>query len=86
MKGRHALITSGATGLGYAIAKRLLASGASVTLWDCDSQALGKACTDLGRLAHRMTVDVADHTSVVVAMRNINGWSNLAAGNTCLEL
>ena len=35
-KGRHAVVTGGATGLGFAIAQRLLASGGSVTLWDRD--------------------------------------------------
>ena len=39
MQGRHAVITGGATGLGYAIAQRMLASGASVTLWDRDTSA-----------------------------------------------
>jgi NAD(P)-dependent dehydrogenase (short-subunit alcohol dehydrogenase family) len=34
--GRHAVVTGGATGLGFAIAQRLLASGGSVTLWDRD--------------------------------------------------
>jgi 2-keto-3-deoxy-L-fuconate dehydrogenase len=35
-KGRHAVVTGGATGLGFAIAQRLIASGGSVTLWDRD--------------------------------------------------
>ena len=68
MKGRHAVITGGATGLGYAIAQRMLASGASVTLWDRDAQALTKACTELGSQAHGVTVDVAEHASVVAAV------------------
>jgi NAD(P)-dependent dehydrogenase (short-subunit alcohol dehydrogenase family) len=42
MKGRHAVITGGATGLGYAIAERVLASGGTVTLWDRDAQDLPK--------------------------------------------
>ena len=36
LHGRHAVITGGAAGLGFAIAKRLLASGASATLWDLE--------------------------------------------------
>jgi 3-oxoacyl-[acyl-carrier protein] reductase len=31
---RHAVITGGARGIGFSIATRLLASGASVSLWD----------------------------------------------------
>jgi NAD(P)-dependent dehydrogenase (short-subunit alcohol dehydrogenase family) len=69
MKGRHAVITGGATGLGYAIAQRMLASGASVTLWDRDTPALSKACAELGPQARGVTVDVADHASVVAAVR-----------------
>ncbi len=68
MKGRHAVITGGATGLGYAIAQRMLASGANVTLWDRDTQALTKARAELGSQAHGVTVDVAEHASVVAAV------------------
>lgn len=68
MNGRHAVITGGATGLGFAIAQRMLASGASVTLWDRDTQALAKACAELGPKAHGVTVDVGEHASVVAAV------------------
>lgn len=68
MNGRHAVITGGATGLGYAIAQRMLASGASVTLWDRDTQALAKACAELGPKAHGVTVDVGEHASVLAAV------------------
>ena len=34
--GRHAIVTGGAQGIGAAIAKRLQAGGARVTLWDLD--------------------------------------------------
>jgi 3-oxoacyl-[acyl-carrier protein] reductase len=68
MRGRHAVITGGATGLGYAIAQRMLASGASVTLWDRDTSALSKACAELGSQAHGVTMDVGEHASVVAAV------------------
>ena len=68
MQGRHAVITGGATGLGYAIAQRMLASGASVTLWDRDTSALSKACAELGPQAHGVTMDVGEHASVVAAV------------------
>jgi NAD(P)-dependent dehydrogenase (short-subunit alcohol dehydrogenase family) len=58
-KGRHAVITGGATGLGYATAQRMLASGGSVTLWDRDRDALHKACRELGAKALAVAVDVA---------------------------
>ena len=68
MAGRHAVITGGATGLGYAIAQRMLASGARVTLWDRDAAAAAKACGALGAQSAWVAVDVADHASVVAAV------------------
>lgn len=69
MAGRHAVVTGGATGLGYAIAQRMLASGAGVTLWDLDRAALARAAGELGPKAFTVAVDVGDHASVVDAVR-----------------
>jgi 2-dehydro-3-deoxy-L-rhamnonate dehydrogenase (NAD+) len=63
-KGRHAVVTGGATGLGFAIAQRLLASGGRVTLWDRDEAAAAKAARELGAGAGVVVVDVASETSV----------------------
>lgn len=68
LNGRHAVITGGATGLGYAIAQRMLASGASVTLWDRDGAALAIACGALGDKASPVIVDVADIDAVRAAV------------------
>jgi NAD(P)-dependent dehydrogenase (short-subunit alcohol dehydrogenase family) len=72
MKGRHGVVTGGATGLGYAIADRMLASGARVTLWDRDIGGMGSAAERLkkkhpGAQVACVSVDVADHASVVMA-------------------
>ena len=72
MKGRHGVVTGGATGLGYAIADRMLASGARVTLWDRDIGGMGTAAENLkrkhpGGQVACVAVDVADHASVVNA-------------------
>jgi NAD(P)-dependent dehydrogenase (short-subunit alcohol dehydrogenase family) len=56
LAGRHAVITGSAAGLGFAIAGRLLASGASVTLWDLDSQALARAAGELGEGVHTAVI------------------------------
>ncbi|MEO8656482.1 MAG: SDR family NAD(P)-dependent oxidoreductase [Ramlibacter sp.] len=66
---RHAVVTGGATGLGYAIAARLIASGGSVTLWDRDAQALARAVAQLGTAARAVEVDVSSHASVQQAVQ-----------------
>ncbi len=68
LKGRHAVITGGAVGLGYAIAQRYLASGGSVTLWDRDEKALAQAKAALTGEVNTVIVDVANHTSVAAAV------------------
>jgi len=67
-RGRHAIITGGATGLGYGIAQRLLASGGSVTLWDRNGDAASKAAAALGAGAHAVAVDVTREESVAKAL------------------
>jgi 2-dehydro-3-deoxy-L-rhamnonate dehydrogenase (NAD+) len=71
LKNRTAIVTGGARGIGFAIAKRMLASGATVVLWDVDAAALDKAGAALhgqangnGRV-HAAVVDVT--TDAVVA-------------------
>ena len=68
-KGRHAVVTGGATGLGFAIAQRLLQSGGSVTLWDRDQVAAEKAAATLGSKASAVMVDVSQHASVQAAVK-----------------
>ena len=68
-KGRHAVITGGATGLGFAIAQRLIQSGGSVTLWDRDEAAAAAAATRLGAQASSVRVDVSQHASVQAAVQ-----------------
>lgn len=43
LKGKHGIVTGGARGIGFAIATRLLQSGARVCLWDRDADALKDA-------------------------------------------
>jgi NAD(P)-dependent dehydrogenase (short-subunit alcohol dehydrogenase family) len=61
LKDRTAIVTGGARGIGYAIAQRLLASGAAVALWDMDAAALAKAAVALKDAG---PVDVTDETSI----------------------
>ena len=64
LDGRRAVVTGGAQGIGRAIAERLAASGASVTLWDRDAGELDTARGALGPDTGAVVVDVADPRSV----------------------
>jgi 2-dehydro-3-deoxy-L-rhamnonate dehydrogenase (NAD+) len=64
---RHAVITGGASGIGLAIAQRMLASGARLTLWDRDDAALKQAQGLLGNAVHTVRVNVGDHADVARA-------------------
>jgi 3-oxoacyl-[acyl-carrier protein] reductase len=63
-KGRTAAITGGAAGIGFAVARRLVASGARVALWDRDEKMLADAKAQLGGDALTMALDVADAAAV----------------------
>ena len=68
LSGQHAVITGGAVGLGFAIAKRYLASGGTVTLWDRNQKALDEARQALGASVQTVLVNVAEHASVIEAV------------------
>lgn len=61
LKGRVAIITGGARGIGYAAAARMLQSGASVSLWDVDEVRLKQAVTALSQLG-KVTGEVVELT------------------------
>lgn len=85
LKGRTAVITGGAQGIGYAIAERMLASGASVVLWDRNAQALAQARSSLGDKAgvRTHTVELGDESSVQAAAKSTlaNGAVDIVVNN-----
>jgi 3-oxoacyl-[acyl-carrier protein] reductase len=66
MKGRAAVITGGARGIGLAIARRFLDSGAKVALWDMDIAAIEAAKKELGGGAsvQGQALDITDDAKV----------------------
>ena len=94
MKGRSAIVTGGAAGIGLAIAHRLVASGARVSLWDRDAAALAAAAERLGG-SHTAVVDVTREDAVaaafaasVVALKRIDAMvcsAGITGPNTTVE-
>ena len=72
LAGRVAVVTGGARGIGYAAAKRALASGASVAVWDIDQDRLADAVAALSQegTVSGQTVELTDAASVEDAARD----------------
>src|SRR5688572_32973912 len=68
LKGRGAIVTGGAAALGSAIAQRLAASGARVSLCDRDEKALAHSAGALGAGTHTARLDVSDEPQVQAAL------------------
>ncbi|MBB3935942.1 SDR family NAD(P)-dependent oxidoreductase [Aureimonas phyllosphaerae] len=60
LEGQVAVVTGGAQGIGFAVAQRLVASGARVSLWDTNVELLRDAVAALGEAASSQTVDITD--------------------------
>ena len=63
LEGRVAVITGGSGGIGLATAERMIASGATVVLWDRDERSVSDARETLGKV-HACVVDVTSETIV----------------------
>ena len=78
LKGRTAIVTGGARGIGFATAQKMLGSGAAVVLWDVDAAALGKAAESLASASlaaapaagqvSTAVVDVTDDSAIAKAV------------------
>lgn len=77
LQGRAAVVTGGAQGIGFAVASRLVESGAAVSIWDRDRNMLLQAGSQLESGGHVTTVAV-DVTDADAVQR--------AADSTALEL
>ena len=69
LRNRHAIVTGGARGIGYAVSERLLASGAHVALWDMDASKLATSLAALqaahpGNQVSGQVLDISDDVSV----------------------
>lgn len=69
--GRTAVITGGASGLGRAVASRIVAEGGRVALWDLDADGLKDAAALVGA-SHVEALDVSDQAAVAAAAKASN--------------
>ncbi|WP_054312147.1 SDR family oxidoreductase [Mesorhizobium sp. 1M-11] len=60
LKGEHALVTGGGSGLGLAVASCFVQAGARVTIVGTNAEKLAKACKTLGPAAGSHVFDVTD--------------------------
>jgi 2-hydroxycyclohexanecarboxyl-CoA dehydrogenase len=66
LEGRSALVTGGASGIGEAIVRRLMAEGASVAIGDVDADGAERVAADTG--ADAVALDVTDPDSARAAV------------------
>ena len=74
LEGKVAVITGGASGIGLACAHTMARSGADVSIWDLDQDAVDqtvKSMAQRGFRAHGVVVDVADSARVDAAMGDV---------------
>jgi 3-oxoacyl-[acyl-carrier protein] reductase len=64
--GRTAVVTGGASGLGRDVARRIVAEGGRVSLWDLNADLVAEAASAIGA-SHVAILDVGDHRAVAEA-------------------
>jgi len=67
LAGRHAIVTGAASGIGLAITRRLVASGARICAWDVSQSALDALAQELGSKHVYVSVDMANDADVAAA-------------------
>ncbi|CAN7189249.1 SDR family oxidoreductase [Phyllobacterium sp. LjRoot231] len=72
-EGRHAVITGGASGIGFKTAERIVSEGGTVSLWDVDAAKIDEARATLGPSAHGIRLDVSDPDQVEKAAQATAG-------------
>ncbi len=71
-EGRVAVVTGGASGIGFGTAARMLREGAKVAVWDRDAAALAGLAAKIGAAVHTETLDLADPDAVKAAADSTN--------------
>ncbi len=74
-----AIVTGGASGIGLAVARRIVAEGGQVALWDVEQAKLDAATAELGKRSRGSRVDVADPTEVERAVKEADATMHVDA-------
>jgi 2-hydroxycyclohexanecarboxyl-CoA dehydrogenase len=79
LEGRKALVTGGASGIGAAIARRLAAEGADVTIGDLNLEGASEVAGEISGLA--VELDVTDLASAEAAVDSAGGTIDILINN-----
>ncbi|MEX6688901.1 glucose 1-dehydrogenase [Danxiaibacter flavus] len=71
LTGKHALVTGGGKGLGFATAKALVENGASVTIVGRNEALLRSACEELGQKSTYKVVDLANLSVIPAFIKEV---------------
>ena len=72
--GQQVVLTGGAQGIGFEIAKSFLMAGAQVQIWDYSAESLARASAELGAYASQLStraVDVTNRQSIQAAVSQL---------------
>ncbi|MBP0438372.1 SDR family NAD(P)-dependent oxidoreductase [Tianweitania sediminis] len=75
LQGRTAVVTGGAQGLGRAVAERLVASGAKVSLWDVDADLVKQTASHIGG-----AFEVVDQTDFAAVQQAVSATEQRLGG------
>src|SRR5690606_24949755 len=87
LKGKSALITGAARGIGRAFAEAYVREGATVAIGDINLEAAEKAASEIGPAAHALHLDVTDQVSIDRAIKGVEakaGGLDILVNNAAL--
>ena len=70
-EGRVAVVTGGASGIGFGAAARLAREGAKISVWDRDAAALAGLAEKIGAPVHTVALDITDAAAVGRAAESV---------------
>ena len=83
LKGKSALITGAARGIGRGFAQKYIDEGAQVAIADIDLDAAKKTASELGPAAYPIHIDVSDQNSIEAAISDSHLGLDAGSGIFC---